>query len=110
MELLDSRLDGADSLVEEVVGLRGTVEDLTKQVETLAQIVDDLRSDFEWALHRDQHPSITAGQPLTSMPKDPLANDFAERVNSFSGADFPVALRKPDQDVSEGQPHQSSLF
>lgn len=75
---------------DEVRELRAAVERLADEVNVLRRVLDELRDDFAWALNnRDQFRCAGAMSPLTSMPKDPLATDFGERLNRFTAADLP---------------------
>lgn len=69
------------------------VEKLAGEVEMLRGIVDRLQDDFAWALNNDafgrDNPYREPGPPMhiTSMPLDPLATDWHERVNRFRPED-----------------------
>src|SRR5437773_11660783 len=71
-----------------------TVEKLAGEVEILRGIIDRLRDDFTWALNNDafgrEDLHRESGPPLhiTSMPLDPLAPDWHERVNRFRPEDI----------------------
>lgn len=77
------------TLAEEVRALRDVVVQLTNEVAVLRSVLDEVRDDLGWALNnraefRCPHPVMH----LTSMPKDPLAPDFGERVNKYSAKDL----------------------
>lgn len=108
--LLDSRLADADSLSEEVVGLRGDIEGLTKIVDTLVQTVDDLRSELEWALkNHERLRSAATPLTITSMPRDPLAEDFGSRLNRFTPKDLPADADGAERSAAEAS-QQAELF
>jgi hypothetical protein len=89
------------------------VEKLAGEVEVLRGIVDRLQDDFAWALnndafgrgelHRDPGPPMH----ITSMPRDPLAPDWHERVNRFRPEDLPD-LSNDNVEVNEAV--QRDLF
>lgn len=66
------------------------VEELSEEVRGLREAIDEVRSLFEWALH---HGAMApeAIVRLVSMPADPAAEDWAERVNRYGPADLPPA-------------------
>ena len=86
----DKPAKGTDDL-ERIVE---AVEKLAGEVEILRGIIDRLQDDFAWALNNDvfRHENMR-GDPVvplhvTSMPLDPLASDWAERVNRFLPEDI----------------------
>jgi hypothetical protein len=57
------------------------VEQLIEQIVVLRQAIDEIGQDLQWAIRNhvvEPHPAPS----ITSMPSDPLADDFAERVNT----------------------------
>ena len=96
---------------EQIDALTAAVEKLTDTVHVLGQILDDLRDDFAWALQNSEPlPRVPGNPPLTSMPKDPLAKNFGERLNRFTTDDLPDELKAPGQGVPMGAPRQADLF
>ena len=92
-----------DAPTEEQLGqLTTAVESLTHQVETLAghleiiqQVLDEIRVDFQWAVRNDRFGTGHADEwrpvtHVTSMPKDPCAPDFGERLNRYTAKDIPA--------------------
>ncbi len=76
----------SDETIEE---LTQTVNSLVEQVRILRQAVDEIGDELGWAIRnrfRDQLPSPPF--VLNSFPLDPLADDFAERVNAVSRHDI----------------------
>lgn len=84
--------DDPSQLAAAVQDLAAIVERLRDEAETLRQAVDDLREEWTHELRqlRDALPLVTEPPPrrLTSMPQDPCAEDFAERVNDFDASVF----------------------
>src|SRR2546422_176150 len=77
--------DPSGKLSDKVDDLTAAVEKLSDRVGILCDLVDRLRDDYSWALNNiDRLPCASSSYPLTSMPKDPLAADFGQRLNRFS--------------------------
>lgn len=111
VDLLDSRFADGDSIVEEVAKLREAIEKLTRTVQVLGETIDDLRGDFEWIVHNPEKLRTATGvRPVTSIPTDPLAKDFPDRVNRYTAVDLPPELRGPDPGVPAASPGQPELF
>jgi hypothetical protein len=89
------------------------VEELAGEVETLRGIIDRLQDDFAWALNNDafrgETPRRERCPPLhiTSMPLDPLASDWHERVNRFRPEDLD---HEPDPADARRAAVQRDLF
>lgn len=67
---------------EMIEELSSAVQALTDQVRMLRQAVDEIGDELGWAIRnrvipKRQPPTI----PLVSLPLDPLADDFCQRVN-----------------------------
>lgn len=79
-------------LAAAVQDLAAIVERLRDEVETLRQAVDDLREEWTHELRqlRDALPLPAEPPPyrLDSMPQDPCAEDFEERINTFDASVF----------------------
>jgi hypothetical protein len=75
----------------------GAIERLTDEVNTLRIAVDELREELVWELRqlREGTPEWKARFRLTSMPADPTAPDFAERVNAVD-----ASVLVPPQDLA----------
>jgi hypothetical protein len=89
------------------------VEKLAGEVEILRGIIDRLQDDFSWALNndafrREEFPR-ERGSPLhiTSMPLDPLAPDWHDRVNRYRAED--LTDEEDEHDESE-ESVQRDLF
>lgn len=63
---------------------------LADEIHVLRQALDDLREELVWELRQLRTASQEARPPfrLTSMPVDPTAPDFAERVNALDASVF----------------------
>ena len=85
----------ADASIERLIRIVG---DLSQEVRRLRTAVDHLRQECECALRgvirNETHRPV---MHITSMPKDPCAADFGERVNRLNPDDLPP----------EGEPPQS---
>jgi hypothetical protein len=70
------------------------VEKLAGEVEILRGIIDRLQEDFAWALNNDAFRGEGARRErvppvhITSMPLDPLAPDWHERLNRYRAEDI----------------------
>lgn len=66
-----------DALIDAVVRL-------TEEVRVLRQTIDELREDFQCAVTNGRARYEPAEPPLqiVSMPLDPTARDFGQRINS----------------------------
>lgn len=107
---------------EQVAQLTAAVQSLTQQVETLAghveivhQVLDEIREDIGWALQNDSFSTRRSDEWLpvthiTSMPKDPCAPDFHERVNRFSAKDLPLQQQEDSTPSSADNQHQGELW
>lgn len=87
---------------DSVLKLTEAVEALAGEVRVLREILDRLQDDFAWALHNDAfRATLKAPVPpmvITSLPRDPLAKDFAARINRYRPEDLP-----PEEEVLESQ-------
>lgn len=78
-----------EQLTAAVAALTEQMSSLANQVEVLRIAIDDLRQEVEYAMRNAFQPAWTPTPRLTSMPLDPLAEDFGERVNRFTAKDLP---------------------
>lgn len=81
-----SETTSEDSLAEALDRLR-------EELAIIRQVLDEIASELQWA-NRNREPSGDSGGPIrriTSMPLDPTAPDWAERLNQFSADDLPCA-------------------
>lgn len=97
------------ALREQVAQLTDAVTRLAQEVGVLREVLDSIRDDFAWALNNDSFRSAPAmAMHVTSVPRDPLANDFGERINRLTANDLPDA---PPADETPAKPRgQSELF
>lgn len=95
---------------EQVCDLTDAVLTLTEQVRLLRLAVDEIGADLGWAIRTrvlDRLPPPSATR-ITSLPLDPLADDFYEQVNALTAADLPA-----DEPAPQAPPpprRQSSLW
>lgn len=76
---------GEEGSAERLILSTDGVDKLTGIRETL----DEIRDDIGWWLKNNRQEQWGPIQPITSMPKDPTAPDWADRVNKFTAADLP---------------------
>lgn len=78
----------------EVLGdeLSKSIEELREELVLLRATVDELVVEAQWANRNseERHPPRELLRPITSMPLDPCADDWAERLNQFSARDLPA--------------------
>jgi hypothetical protein len=90
------------------------VEKLADEIEALRKIIDRLQDDFAWALNNDSlrcgrsHCESVIPMHITSMPRDPLAPDWPERINRFRPENLPDL--DDDEDGVELKAVQRDLF
>jgi hypothetical protein len=80
-------------------GLAGVIDRLTDEINTLRVALDDLREELVWELRqlREGTPEWQARFKLTSMPLDPAAPDFHQRVNAVDAG----VMMLPAENLSE---------
>jgi hypothetical protein len=85
-----SHTDAEDSIASSLDRLR---EELT----VVRQVLDDIREELEWANRNRSEPTPSPLLPrrITSMPLDPCAADWAERLNRYSAADIVDETAEP---------------
>lgn len=85
-----SRTESADSIADSLDRLR-------EELAVVRQVLDEIREELEWANRNRGEPDSTPMMPrrITSMPLDPCAPDWAERLNRFSAADLPIEPAEP---------------
>ena len=87
--------------------LAALVEKLTQQVVSLdgrlavlTTAIDELREEVQWAIRNDKLSCTPKPvMHITSLPRDPLAPDFGERINRLSGNDVPAEDDAPGEEV-----------
>jgi hypothetical protein len=91
------------------------VEKLAGEVEVLRGVIDRLQDDLAWALNNDafagnnRHREPCPPMHITSMPRDPLASDWHERLNRFRPEDLPD-LDDDDDGAERTEAVQRDLF
>lgn len=69
--------------------LHEAVKRLTDAIRLMTQSVDELTTELQWRNNQDAARDVPPAPPiLTSMPLDPLADDW--RINRRSAADLPT--------------------
>jgi hypothetical protein len=92
------RLEGEGNDVAEAVS------NLRDEINVLRQAIDELRDDVMWAVRNALAPHEPPFQ-LTSMPLNPTAPGFGERINAIRPSDLPAEAvpneRKPETAAGE---------
>ena len=80
------------------------VRDLTAEVRVLRDAIDELREEVQYAANNlfDPREPPLPHRRITSMPKDPLADDFGERINAYTPEDLPTDA--PDEPAESDRP------
>ena len=90
--------------------LAGVVEQLIQQIVVLRQAIDEIGLDLQWAIRK----CVVEPLPLpsiTSLPSDPLAENFAERVNTVPPEVVQQLRAEAAQEaIASDQRKQSSLW
>ncbi len=70
---------------------------LREELAVVRQVLDEIREELEWANRNRSEPDPAPLMPrrITSMPLDPCAPDWAERLNRFSAADLTIETAEP---------------
>lgn len=74
-----------------------------EELSAIRETLDRIREDIDWSLKNQRREQWLPVQLITSMPADPLAPDWAERLNRFTAADL------PDSTASKHEPPQRHL-
>ena len=92
--------DESDSQLEKKVEqLADAVTELTDEAKVLRTVMDELRSEVVWAVRNGRLHSDPSSQwlvRLRSMPTDPTAADWSERVN-IESVEVPTPTRNAGQ-------------
>ncbi|HUY87323.1 MAG TPA: hypothetical protein VMV10_01180 [Pirellulales bacterium] len=70
-----------EHLVEKLAGVEW-------ELAGIRQILDAIRDELAWWQKNSRSDEWTPVQPITSMPRDPTAPDWAERLNRLSSNDL----------------------
>ena len=112
-EKVNQLTEAIEHLAEELQATRedlGTVRELTQEARVLRDSIDDARQEIEWIVRNMQRPAWAPTPSITSMPKDPLAEDFHERVNRFTAKDLPPDPSPSPPPPAAGKSQQGDLF
>jgi hypothetical protein len=101
--------DDLRSLEAKVDALTAAVERVGDELRVIREVMDECREHFEWAVNNDRLRCPSPALHITSLPKDPVAPDFGERINRFSAEDLPDHGEDPGEDTAE-PPRQPDLF
>ena len=109
----------ADGVSDDVAEFTDEVRKLREEVQVLRDVLSEVHEELQWAVRNGLLPHDVAApmRRITSMPLDPEAPDFAERINAIPTEQV-EALRssvatRPDelkQDASAAARHQQDLF
>ena len=74
-----------------------SLDQLRHELTVLRMLLDEIRDQLEWAnQNQDDHVSMpNPFRRVTSMPRDPCAPDWSERLNQFSAADVDASVNPP---------------
>lgn len=81
--------DADDHAMERLGEKVGNVE---HELASLRQTLDEIRDDIAWWMKNNQKDEWQPIQPITSMPADSLAPDWAQRLNRYSPKDLSTPL------------------
>jgi len=95
--------------------LTETIQEHRDEVRAVRDAVDELRDLIEWLSRNPEPPAWSADRvcQLHSMPLDPTARDFGERINSVSTekiAELRDEVATPPQRGEAGAADQRRLF
>jgi hypothetical protein len=94
-------------------GHEHAMERLTEQLDSVGQelagireTLDTIRDDIAWWLKNQRREQWLPVQPITSMPVDPAAPDWADRLNRFTAADLSNGIQQnqPDSHSASAAP------
>lgn len=86
------------------------LERIAEELGAIGETMDRIRDDLGWALNNEAFRSPPPLCPLTSMPKDPLADDFGERLNAVSPDDVPADVQDADASSPTSPTRQGELW
>ena len=90
--------DADDDLID-------ALENVAAQLGLIRQVLDEIFTELQWANQnpRDADDSARAIRRITSMPLDPTAPDWADRLNRFTPADVPVPKENASMQIPGAQ-------
>ena len=97
---------------DQIERLIEAVNRVADHLQVLHNVMDDIRADFQWAVRNDAfHSPSPVGVPFTSMPVEPLASDFGDRLNRCTPENLPMTDEEPELTSSPARPpSRTSLF
>lgn len=88
--------------------LAASVEALAAEVRVLREAIDELREEIQYATNNlfDRPEPPLPHRRITSMPQDPTANNFGERLNAYTSDELPAddASERTDSDTPPDRP------
>jgi hypothetical protein len=70
--------------------LASAIDRLREELAITRQVLDEILNELQWAnRNRGDENGLAPYRRITSMPLDPTAPDWAERLNRFTPADLP---------------------
>jgi hypothetical protein len=103
----DRAVGPPEETAELVRRLTDAVEEVAGELKVLRTALDEIRDDLGWAISNDRFRPETQPVPLTSMPRNPLAPDWSERLNRFGPGDLPDD-ETPDQHCQQKNPSKQA--
>ena len=99
--------DESGILPAKIDELKEAIDRVGDELSVLRDVLDEIRELLGWAINNpDRFCCTSPFVPLTSMPRDPLAPDFGERINRLSAKDLPQEEQvadSPSLKVPSGQ-------
>jgi hypothetical protein len=86
------------------------LESINSAIQDLCEEIHRLHDEVSWALSNDRFHSPPPAWQVTSMPVDPVAADFGERLNELTPADLPPEEPSDRPSPATSPPARSSLF
>ena len=70
---------------------------LREELAVIRDVLDEIRSELQWANQNGGESGVAAwsARRITSMPLDPAAPDWTERLNRFSAAEMSAENSAP---------------
>jgi hypothetical protein len=90
-QLVEERIAEIHDLVQHATEV---VRENTEEVGVLRDAIDELRGLYQWALN-NRRQDVPHPFQLSSMPADPTASDWAERINKLTPGDLPDEQERP---------------
>lgn len=93
-----------------------SIDSLRQQVEVLRDVVDELREELQYLVRNPNEYRVAAPIEqlrVTSLPLDPAADDFDERVNTVPAetvAELRTAVESTQEKKQRATTNQRGLF